>query len=856
MCLLCGNPFHVSAEGSSSGEIAASAGTLPTVTETADAAGNTGTAYGIAVAQSAQGQISSLSENDWYAVNLVAGQTYTFALTGTGTNNLQDPYLRLYAGNGTTLLAQNDDGLPGLNSIFTYTATTTGTHYVDAAAWDNAGTGQYGLSITAGSRASFDSLMGAGVIDTDLSWSATPGTGATVSYGFRLTTNGNAPNFSQLSATQIAAIHTTLQQFSEVANLTFVEVNPGGYTNNATILFSDYRANDGAGAYAYYPGSTAASANAGDVWFNLNSVSTTSLPFGSYSFFVGLHEIGHAVGLSHPGLYNAGSGGSITYANNAQFAEDTHQYTVMSYFDEANTGAALGGYPETLMLHDVYALQQIYGANTSTRTGDTVYGFGSNAGAPFDFSVNTTPALCIWDAGGSDTLNCSGFAQNQTIDLNDGHFSNIGGLTGNVSIALGAVIDNAVGGGGNDSILGNTANNTLSGAGGNDIITGAGGNDAMDGGAGTDTAIYGGIRAHYQITLNQSGWFHILDLRSGTPEGADDVSNVEWFQFADGTVAAANLLGAVAGNLAPVQQSGNFNGATDANSDVLWRHDTGQVYIWEMNGLQTKAEGAVVHAAVPNDWHIQGIADFDADLNSDLVWRHDSGAVYFWEMNGLQTKAEGTVMHAAVTTDWQIQGVGDFDGDSRGDILWRHDSGAVYLWEMNGLQVKAEGTIQHAAVPTDWHIQGVGDFDGDGKSDLLWRHDSGQVYGWEMNGLQVTTEGAIPHAAVPNAWHVNGIGDFDGDGNDDILWRHDSGQVYIWEMNGLQVKAEGAVAHAAVPNDWQVQAIGDYDGDGNSDILWRHDSGQLYIWNMNGLQVKNEGSVAHAQVPNDWHIVA
>ncbi|HEX2473120.1 MAG TPA: VCBS repeat-containing protein, partial [Lacipirellulaceae bacterium] len=43
----------------------------------------------------------------------------------------------------------------------------------------------------------------------------------------------------------------------------------------------------------------------------------------------------------------------------------------------------------------------------------------------------------------------------------------------------------------------------------------------------------------------------------------------------------------------------DFNG--DANSDILWRHDSGQVYIWEMDGLGIKAEGAPAHALVPTD---------------------------------------------------------------------------------------------------------------------------------------------------------------------------------------------------------------------------------------------------------------
>jgi FG-GAP-like repeat len=154
-------------------------------------------------------------------------------------------------------------------------------------------------------------------------------------------------------------------------------------------------------------------------------------------------------------------------------------------------------------------------------------------------------------------------------------------------------------------------------------------------------------------------------------------------------------------------------------------------------------------------WRARDVShDFDGDGNSGVLWRNDSGQVQVWEMNGLGIKTEGGVAHAPVTSDWHIQGAGDFDGDGNNDVLWRHDSGEVYFWEMNGLQVKAEGGVAHDAVPNSWHIQGTGDFDADGKSDILWRHDSGQVYFWEMNGLQVTAEGGVAHAPVPSDWHI------------------------------------------------------------------------------------------------------
>ena len=502
---------------------------MPNIIETTDAAASTATAYTLQVGQTAQGQLTT-GDHDWYAVNLTAGQTYAFAMTGTGSANVTDTFLRLYASNGTTLLVSNDDGLPNLNSVFTYTATTTGTYYIDAAAYSASDVGQYGVAVTAGTRVSLDTQMGAGVIDADASWSATPGTAATVTYGFRQTSNGEQATFAQATAAQIVAVEAILQIYSEICNVTFTRVNPGGTTDSATILVADYNASDGAGAYAYYPGSTAASSVAGDVWLN-SSVSLSSLPVGGYSYFAIMHEFGHALGLSHPGLYNAGVGVSITYAANAQFTQDTHQYSIMSYFDEQYTTGSYGSYPDTPMLFDIAALQGIYGANTATRAGDTVYGFHATlTGSIYDFNTNPVPALCIWDGGGTDTLDLSGYGAAQVIRLSAGAFSDVGGLTGNVSIALGATIENAVGGSGNDAVY----------------LTSAALNNQIDGGGGSDT-VY--VTYNFGSGYTTSGTASNLVITGGA--GTDTLQNVEFVSFADGTTVATSSLvsAAVAGSV-------------------------------------------------------------------------------------------------------------------------------------------------------------------------------------------------------------------------------------------------------------------------------------------------------------------
>ncbi|MEQ1952670.1 M10 family metallopeptidase C-terminal domain-containing protein [Mesorhizobium yinganensis] len=530
------------------------------IIETTDAAAGRNTAYTLGIGQTAQGYLTrsgGVTEHDWYKVDLVAGQTYTFALAATGVTNgsLEDPYLRLRNGNGALLLEDDDSGPDQFSSII-YKATTTGTYYLDAGPFDDDSAGQYGISAVLGSRAHYDAMMGAGDLTSIvLSWS-TPGTPATVTWGVRSSfsdstdAGGDSAPFSRLSTQQIAAVEMALGDYEEIANITFTRVNPTGVTNSATMLFSNYNSRtDGSGAYALYPGSTASSAAAGDVRFNKQSVSTTDLERGTYSYATVLHEIGHAIGFAHPGDYNADPDVEITYGKHAQFIEDSYQYTVMSYFLETNTTEAFGSDPDTLMLFDVLALQQLYGANMSTRTGNSVYGFGANTGDVYNFAKNTDPVLCIWDAGGNDTLNVSGFSQNQVVDLRDGKFSSIGGFKGNVSIAVGAVIENASGGKGADTLIGNASANILrDGAGKADTLKGLGGSDTYQiytsGSKITETASGGTadrVTAAVDYVLGSGVYVEIMTTNGSTGTAAIDLTGNALKQDITGN-AGANIL--------------------------------------------------------------------------------------------------------------------------------------------------------------------------------------------------------------------------------------------------------------------------------------------------------------------------
>ena len=117
---------------------------------------STGTSGTVYPGGSTTGTIENGNDEDWFAVQLQGGATYTIDLEGepTGRGTLSDPYLRLYNGFGSQVMT-NDDGGTGFNSRITYTAPSAGIYYVGAGSF-GASTGSYTLSVTGGGSGGFD----------------------------------------------------------------------------------------------------------------------------------------------------------------------------------------------------------------------------------------------------------------------------------------------------------------------------------------------------------------------------------------------------------------------------------------------------------------------------------------------------------------------------------------------------------------------------------------------------------------------------------------------------------------------------------------------------------------------------
>lgn len=482
-------------------------------------AGNSSTTASIQIGGTAEGVRNSASDSDWFAVDLEAGVSYTFYMIRDevdGVNPHEDPLLRLIDSNGTTELATNDDIGPGLrNSKITFTATSTDTYYLSAEGW-NTTTGGYTLFAEEGSdRPDFTLDEIAYFLTHQFSnysyWNQT-----TITYNVQgLTAEGR----------DLAVL--AFDAWEEVTGLTFTRV-----TNGGEIVFDDNQ--NGAFASTNAPSSggviTSATINVDDGW-------TSSYDVNDYRYQTYLHEIGHALGLGHGGAYN----GSATHGVDNLYNQDAWNYTVMSYFDQNEAGTGTARLVLGLQMADILAAQNVYGIATNTRNGDSIYGFNTTeTGSIYDFQEwqnqgVRTPSFAVFDSGGIDTFDFSGYISDQTISLVSESFSSIGDNTNTastddalenvISIARDVVIENAIGGSGDDTITGNTANNEL---------TGNGGDDTIYGGDGTDYAIFSGNRASYTITDNNDGTFTV----SGT-DGTDTLTNVEFARFDDQDVDLA-----------------------------------------------------------------------------------------------------------------------------------------------------------------------------------------------------------------------------------------------------------------------------------------------------------------------------
>ncbi|WP_424930871.1 M10 family metallopeptidase C-terminal domain-containing protein [Amaricoccus macauensis] len=320
----------------------------------------------------------------------------------------------------------------------------------------------------------------------------------------------DAPNselltFSELGDGGKEIFRDALSHWDEVSGLNLTE---SGSPGSAEIRIAASTAP--LTAWAYVP--SLDWAGGGDIWVDpeeitpyADDVRGATGAVGTYAHLTAMHEVGHALGMEHP---HEGTSLGAAY--------DSIEYSVMSY--KSYVGHDGGGYTnethgfaQSLMMLDIAAIQSIYGADYTTRSGDTTYSFNPATGEMLvDGVSHAVPAenrvfRTLWDGGGYDTLDFATYTSSISVNLNPGEATDLdtGGIgqksrlgyeagnwvyaSANIYMSLlfqndtRSLIESVICGGGDDVLIGNSADNLLCGGLGLDTYTLGSGNDTIRG---------------------------------------------------------------------------------------------------------------------------------------------------------------------------------------------------------------------------------------------------------------------------------------------------------------------------------------------------------------------------------------
>jgi Ca2+-binding RTX toxin-like protein len=439
---------------------------------------------------------------------------------------------------------------------------------------------------------------------------------------------GDPPNdrqpydtYSVVSATIAQNFRDALAEWDKLIAPNFTELadDASGH-GEVRIAFTADQMQPNTAGYAKSGSNQVPTSKVGDIWLNA-AYTGISYDSGSEGFVTLLHEIGHVLGLQHP--HDDPEDPNDT-AISAPY--DDMRYTVMSYNQPKAlvfSGGSGGEEPVNALtpgVLDIAAVQDIYGADLTTATGNDTYSFGQTL----------LVTMTIYDAGGTDTIDISTVTRDSIVDLTPGAVSSIGLWTeaeqiafyaattlfseseltdfyafdnyyeweDNLGIARNTTIENLIAGSGNDTITGNDAANLINlRMGGNDIVNSGDGSDTIYYGAtfDTDDETDGGasardvvvLQGNYTLTLDALSLVGVeyLSLQSGAVTRWGDTAN-NFYDY-DITTDEANVL---AGQLLVVNGQ-SLRAGEDLTFDGSGEND-GRFLVYAGHGVDELVGGA------------------------------------------------------------------------------------------------------------------------------------------------------------------------------------------------------------------------------------------------------------------------
>ena len=623
-----------------------------------DAGADSGTRYTLSLGDVFQGTLDPANDKDWIRVELTAGTIYDITLSGVESAQLQ-----LLDSEGNHVVT-GGSLLSGSKLIFSPAA--SGTYYINAGSSNNDYSGDYELSLV-------ENTIPTGTYDeiadymTESAFDVEPG-GVLTADITALTEEGQ----------QLA--RWALEAWTNVTGINFKFVDD----DNAHITFDDNE--DGAGAYSISSDGVIVSShvNVSADW-SIESGAT----IGTFTFHAYVHEVGHALGLGHPGPYPKDDDNpSAAYGVENIFLNDSWQASVLSYFSQTdntyiNASSAIAVTP---MIADIIAVQNLYGVPTDINAGDTVYGYQSNVDgylgqffelwtsdkSPFinidlvDYTSTPTlkPTLTDLDGDGDPDL---------VIGNNNGslyYFEN-SGTPSNPNFTERTGTANPL-----DSVtVGSFSTPTFT------DLDSDGDQDLIVGNEDGDIAYFENTGTVTAPSFTQ---------RTGTANPFDNITKGSW-----STVTLADLDGDGDLDLAVGNNDGDVhyyeNTGTSANPSFTQRADAAN----PLNNINAGSYNSPI------------FVDFDDDNDPDLVIGNQLGIIFYFENTGTTT-APSFIQRTDSDNPFQGTNAGgfsapefvDLNGDGNLDLIVGNQVGEIHYFKNTGTDASPEFSPTSLTAPT------------------------------------------------------------------------------------------------------------------------------------------------------------